>query len=161
MPGRSTSGSTTFERVGQNSGLFFHCVPDSSGHAPSRISQLEPFDLTIVVHFGHRVCIPQIWHVSRPFSSLASGINAPTSQKGERVLMSPLGPNCVKTPRTNFRVERLSRLRRKRKEPLWHVPSKEEKRENNSAHSPRVHVFTQPGSKRKCRPVGLMSALPR
>src|SRR6266516_5133764 len=34
-----------------------------------------------------------------------------------------------------------------RKEPLWQPPSKEEKRENNSAHSLLVHVFTQPGSK--------------
>jgi hypothetical protein len=38
----------------------------------------------------------------------------------------------------------------KRKEPLWQAPSKGEKRENNSAHSPRVHVFTQPGSKGPC-----------
>jgi hypothetical protein len=79
-PGRSTSGSTTFERVGQNSGWFFHCVPDSSGHAPSRISQLEPFDLTIVVHFGHRVCIPQICHENRLFSSLTFGTSQNTSE---------------------------------------------------------------------------------
>src|ERR1700676_3616436 len=31
--------------------------------------------------------------------------------------MSPLGLGCVKTPTSNFRVERLSRLRRIRKEP--------------------------------------------
>src|SRR5258708_40029878 len=31
------------------------------------------------------------------------------------------------------------------KEPLWQSPSKEERRENNSAHSLLVHVFTQAG----------------
>src|SRR3984893_12095115 len=62
-------------------------------------------------------------------------------------LTSGFDLGCVKTPTSNFRVERLSRLRRIRKEPLWRAPSKEEKRENNSAHSPRVHVFTQPESK--------------
>ncbi len=57
IPGKRTSGSTTCENVGQNSGLFFHSVPDNSEQAPLRISHLVPFDLTIVVHFGHRVCI--------------------------------------------------------------------------------------------------------
>ena len=57
MPGNTTSGSTTCESVGQNSGLFFHSVPNRSKQAPLRISQTPPFDLTIVVHFGHRVCI--------------------------------------------------------------------------------------------------------
>jgi hypothetical protein len=57
MPGNRTSGSTTCESVGQNSGLSFHSVPDSSKHAPLRISQSLPFDLTIVEHLGHRVCI--------------------------------------------------------------------------------------------------------
>jgi hypothetical protein len=56
-PGKTTSGSTTCESVGQNSGLFFHSVPDSSGQLPLRIFQSAPFDLTIVVQFGHRVCI--------------------------------------------------------------------------------------------------------
>src|SRR6266699_2319907 len=55
--------------------------------------------------------------------------------------------DCVKTPTSGLRVESLSRLRQIRKEPLWQSPSKEEKRENNSAHSLLVHVFTQPGSK--------------
>jgi len=31
-------------------------------------------------------------------------------------------PGCVKTPTSNFRVERLSRLHWIRKEPLWQVP---------------------------------------
>jgi hypothetical protein len=68
-PGKTMSGSATCESVGQNSGLFVHCVPDSSGHASLRISQSVPFDLTIVVHFGHRVCIFQICYRGRPFSS--------------------------------------------------------------------------------------------
>ena len=54
-------------------------------------------------------------------------------------------PGCVKTPTSDLRVESLSRLRRITKEPLWQSPSKEEKRENNSAHSLLVRVFTQPG----------------
>src|SRR5229473_6707822 len=58
--------------------------------------------------------------------------------------MSVCDPGCVKTPTSNLQVESLSRLRRIRKEPLWQSPSKEEKRENNSAHSLLVHVFTQP-----------------
>src|SRR6476620_7382115 len=61
--------------------------------------------------------------------------------------MSVNDPGCVKTPTSNLSVESLSRLYSIRKEPLWQSPSKEEKRENNSAHSLLVHVFTQPGSK--------------
>src|SRR6266436_5617708 len=60
-------------------------------------------------------------------------------------LWGPRFPDCVKTPTSGLRVESLSRLRRIRKEPLWQSPSKEEKRENNSAHSLLVHVFTQSG----------------
>src|SRR6266404_5442057 len=59
-------------------------------------------------------------------------------------LWGPRFPDCVKTPTSGLRVESLSRLRRITKEPLWQSPSKEEKRENNSAHSLLVHVFTQP-----------------
>src|SRR6476620_6411927 len=61
--------------------------------------------------------------------------------------MSVNDPGCVKTPTSNLSVESLSRLYSIRKEPLWQSPSKEEKRENNSAHSLLVHVFTQPGPK--------------
>ena len=63
---------------------------------------------------------------------------------GER-RMSLVGPGCVKTSTSDLRVELLSRLGEIRKERLCQSPSKEEKRENNSAHSLRVHVFTQPG----------------
>lgn len=61
--------------------------------------------------------------------------------------MSVNDPGCVKTPTSNLSVESLSRLYSIRKEPLWQSPSKEEKREDNSAHSLLVHVFTQPGPK--------------
>src|SRR6516164_11469935 len=57
MPGNTISGWTTCESVGQNSGLFSHSVRDNSGQAPLRIAQSVPFAFTIVVHFGHRVCI--------------------------------------------------------------------------------------------------------
>src|SRR5258708_3991286 len=55
------SGSATWERVGQNSGLLLHWVPDNSGQAPPMISHwLGPADFTIVEHFGQRVCILRI-----------------------------------------------------------------------------------------------------
>ncbi len=55
------SGSATWERVGQNSGLLLHWVPDNSGQAPLMISHwLGPADFTIVEHFGQRVCILRI-----------------------------------------------------------------------------------------------------
>src|SRR5216684_6251683 len=61
-------------------------------------------------------------------------------------LMSGPGPGCVKTPTSNFRVEILSRLRWIGKELLCQSSPKEEKGENNSAHSLLAHVFTQPRS---------------
>src|SRR5216684_5258603 len=61
-------------------------------------------------------------------------------------LMSGPGPGCVKTPTSNFRVEILSRLRWIGKELLCQSSPKEEKGENNSAHSLLAHVFTQPQS---------------
>jgi hypothetical protein len=73
--------------------------------------------------------------------------------------MSAPGPGCVKTPTSNLRAESLSRLRSIRKEAICQSPSEEEKRENNSARSLRVHVFTPPGSKgeilipTKCSPL--------
>src|SRR5258705_75477 len=55
------SGSATWERVGQISGLLLHWVPDNSGQAPPMISHwLGPADFTIVEHFGQRVCILRI-----------------------------------------------------------------------------------------------------
>ena len=67
-PGRTTSGSTTFERIGQNSGLFPHLVPDSSGQEGFSISHIAPNDLTIVEQFGQAVCIERIVPgCTRPF----------------------------------------------------------------------------------------------
>jgi len=74
--------------------------------------------------------------------------------------VTALGPGCVKTPTSNFRVERLSQLRRIRKEPLWQAPSKGKNRENNSAHAPRVRVFTQPGSQADLTAPNTTSASP-
>jgi hypothetical protein len=68
-PGNVTSGSAISESVGQNSGLFLHWVHDSSGHEPLRISHRGPFDLTMVEHFGHFVCIVIICSDVRPFST--------------------------------------------------------------------------------------------
>src|SRR5450755_1070046 len=59
-------------------------------------------------------------------------------------MMSGSGPGCVKTPTSNFRVEILSRLRWIGKELLCQSSPKEEKGENNSAHSLLACVFTQP-----------------
>src|SRR5712672_1546010 len=59
---------------------------------------------------------------------------------------SESGPGCVKTPTSNFRVEILSRLRWIGKELLCQSSPKEEKGENNSAHSLLARVFTQPRS---------------
>src|SRR5713101_8867418 len=59
----------------------------------------------------------------------------------------PRAPGCVKTPTSNFRVEILSRLRWIGKELLCQSSPKEEKGENNSAHSLLARVFTQPRSK--------------
>src|SRR5258705_4329035 len=73
-----------------------------------------------------------------------------SNNQGHRVAVTldtrVLIQGCVKTPTSNLRVESLSRLRGITKEPLWQSPWKGEKRENNSAHSLLVHVFTQPGS---------------
>jgi len=79
--------------------------------------------------------------------------------------MSASGLGRVKTPTFNLRVEIPSRFRKfenqKRLRPLL----REDDRENNSAHSWLVHVFTQPGSKSeklnasKCFPLCLTSLL--
>src|SRR5260370_30556977 len=57
-----------------------------------------------------------------------------------------MGPGCAKTRKSTFRGECLSRIPSIKKELHWPVPPNEETREHNSVRSPRVHVFTQPGS---------------
>src|SRR6267378_2500287 len=60
--------------------------------------------------------------------------------------MSPLGLGCVKTPTFNLRVEIPSRFRKFENQKCLRPRLREDDRENNSAHSWLVHVFTQPGS---------------
>jgi hypothetical protein len=60
----------------------------------------------------------------------------------------------VKTPTCNLRVEIPSRFRQLENQKYLRPPLGEDDRENNSAHSWLVHVFTQPGSncdKQACR----------
>src|SRR6266478_5921866 len=60
---------------------------------------------------------------------------------------SVLGLGRVKTPMFNLRVEIPSRFRKFENQKCLRPPLREDDRENNSAHSWLVHVFTQPGSK--------------
>src|SRR5437667_1036540 len=61
--------------------------------------------------------------------------------------MSALGLGRVKTPIFNLRVEIPSRFRKFENQKCLRPLLREDDRENNSAHSWLVHVFTQPGSK--------------
>src|SRR5216684_3463093 len=60
--------------------------------------------------------------------------------------MSVVGLGRVKTPTFNLRVEIPSRFRKFESQKCLRPPLREDDRENNSAHSWLVHVFTQPGS---------------
>jgi hypothetical protein len=60
--------------------------------------------------------------------------------------MSQLGLGRVKTPTFNLRVEIPSRFRKFENQKCLRPLLREDDRENNSAHSWLVHVFTQPGS---------------
>src|SRR5467141_1065983 len=59
---------------------------------------------------------------------------------------SALGLGRVKTPTRNLRVEIPSRFRQLENQKYLRPLLGEDDRENNSAHSWLVHVFTQPGS---------------
>jgi hypothetical protein len=61
--------------------------------------------------------------------------------------MSAKGLGRVKTPTFNLRVEIPSRFRKFENQKCLRPLLREDDRENNSAHSWLVHVFTQPGSK--------------
>src|SRR5260370_9900903 len=61
--------------------------------------------------------------------------------------MSGSGLGRVKTPTFNLRVEIPSRFRKFENQKCLRPPLREDDRENNSAHSWLVHVFTQPRSK--------------
>jgi hypothetical protein len=58
-----------------------------------------------------------------------------------------MGLGRVKTPTLNLRVEIPSRFRKFENQKCLRPLLREDDRENNSAHSWLVHVFTQPGSK--------------
>jgi hypothetical protein len=60
--------------------------------------------------------------------------------------MSLMGLGCVKTPTCNLSVEISSRFRQLENQKYLRPLLGEDDRENNSAHSWLVHVFTQPGS---------------
>src|SRR6266481_7420918 len=60
--------------------------------------------------------------------------------------MSDMGLGRVKTPMFNLRVEIPSRFRKFENQKCLRPLLREDDRENNSAHSWLVHVFTQPGS---------------
>src|SRR4051794_39869068 len=60
IPGNVTSACTTYDSVGQNSGLPAHRVPARSTQPALKISHEAPADLTVDGHFGHRVCMPII-----------------------------------------------------------------------------------------------------
>jgi hypothetical protein len=60
--------------------------------------------------------------------------------------MSRMGLGRVKTPTFNLRVEIPSRFRKFENQKCLRPLLREDDRENNSAHSWLVHVFTQPGS---------------
>jgi hypothetical protein len=46
------SGSATCERVGQNSGLLLHWVPDNSGQAPLMISKPALIQVALSAGYG-------------------------------------------------------------------------------------------------------------
>src|ERR1700681_534205 len=60
--------------------------------------------------------------------------------------MSQMGLGRVKTPTFNLRIEIPSRFRKFENQKCLRPPLREDDRENNSAHSWLMHVFTQPGS---------------
>src|SRR5258705_10913198 len=60
-----------------------------------------------------------------------------------------MGLGCVKTPTCNLRVEIPSRFRQLENQKYLRPLLGEDDRENNSAHSRLVHVFTQTGSKKE------------
>src|SRR5436190_812677 len=77
-----------------------------------------------------------LWHFAARSTTVWQGLE-PGSVKG-------LGR--VKTPTFNLRVEIPSRFRKFENQKCLRPALREDDRENNSAHSWLVHVFTQPGS---------------
>jgi len=71
------------------------------------------------------------------------------------VEMSAIGLGCVKTPKSDLRVELSSRFRQFKSQQRCRLLLAEDNRENNSAPPSRAHVFTQP------RPFATFSAVQR
>ena len=73
-----------------------------------------------------------------------------SNNEGHRVAVTldtkVLIQGCVKTPTFSLRVEIPSRFRKFENQKCLRPLLREDDRENNSAHSWLVHVFTQPGS---------------
>src|SRR5258706_10508533 len=68
------------------------------------------------------------------------------SDSSSKGATSGMGLGRVKTPTFNLRVETPSRFRKFENQKCLRPLLREDDRENNSAHSWLVHVFTQPGS---------------
>src|SRR6476659_3558189 len=75
--------------------------------------------------------------------------------------MSVLGLGCVKTPTFNLRVEIPSRFRKFENQKCLRPLLREDDRENNSAHSWLVHVFTARVKTGKALGEHMFSALPQ
>src|SRR6266849_5925927 len=80
------------------------------------------------------------------YTPFASHFECPRGPLG-RCPMSELGLGRVKTPTFNLRVEIPSRFRKFENQKCLRPLLRDDDRENNSAHSWLVHVFTQPESK--------------
>ncbi len=87
----------------------------------------------LLAHFGHGAMsdLSPLSGVERKFDLEA--------------VRSALDPGCVKTPTFNLRVEIPSRFRKFENQKCLRPLLREDDRENNSAHSWLLHVFTQPG----------------
>src|SRR6266849_8640006 len=70
-----------------------------------------------------------------------------TDRRPDQGPMSEMGLGRVKTPTFNLRVEIPSRFRKFENQKCLRPLLRDDDRENNSAHSWLVHVFTQPESK--------------
>jgi len=76
--------------------FVFPSVPDNSRQAPLMIAQSVPFAFTIVVHFGHRVCIGD-------GSPVIIEHFVDRHPKAERTWQSVRQPSCLPRPRPALR----------------------------------------------------------
>src|SRR5271169_1577823 len=83
-------------------------------------------------------------HAAMSDSCPLSGVKRTSFQ---RATMSANDLGCVKTPKSNLRIEASSRLRQFKEQQCWRPLLGVDNRENNSARSSCAHVFTQPRPK--------------